>query len=201
MQINRKEFYKNYRKEFGRIRHKKTVATINEMLSTGEQRKVTIEQLAYILATAYHEARHRDKIFRYRFHDFFPIRERGENEYFITKYWKNKRVRKWLGNEDWRDAITYRGRGVVQVTGRYHYRRLRILDNPDKLLEIEFSVENMFNDMLDGKYTGKALTSYINKTKVDYVNARRVVNGRDKAQDIAIHALKFEKIIRVALDA
>lgn len=49
--------------------------------------------------------------------------------------------------------------------------------------------------MYSGIFTGKKITAYINKAKSDYVNARRVINGVDKAEVIAGHAEIFETIL------
>ncbi len=47
-----------------------------------------------------------------------------------------------------------------------------------------------------GAFTGKKLENYINTQSTDYVNARRVINGLDKADLIAGYAVKFEKEVR-----
>lgn len=47
--------------------------------------------------------------------------------------------------------------------------------------------------MTEGWFTGRKLSMYIHdQGLVDYVNCRRIINGTDKAAQIAEHALKFE---------
>ena len=57
---------------------------------------------------------------------FWPIREKydprlGAPAYFAKMYWDNLRVRHYLGNLTPKDAITYFGRGLIQVTGKDNY--------------------------------------------------------------------------------
>jgi hypothetical protein len=42
-----------------------------------------------------------------------------------------------------------------------------------------------------GAFTGRKITDYINPLQVDFVNARRCINGTDRAQDIARLAERF----------
>jgi hypothetical protein len=42
-----------------------------------------------------------------------------------------------------------------------------------------------------GAFTGRKITDYIDAQKTDFVNARRCINGLDRAQDIANMAMKY----------
>ena len=53
--------------------------------------------------------------------------------------------------------------------------------------------------MRTGMFTGRKLADYINPPKKDYVNARRIINGLDRAKTIGGCALDFEKILTAAL--
>jgi len=74
---------------------------------------------------------------------FAPIREYGENDYFIRHYWLNPNVRKMLGNQSEHDAYDYCGRGFIQLTGRANYEKaggalnLPLLSQPQLLLQPE----------------------------------------------------------------
>jgi hypothetical protein len=49
--------------------------------------------------------------------------------------------------------------------------------------------------MRAGAFTGKKLSDYISASKCDYTNARRIINGVDRADLIAGYAAKFERIL------
>src|SRR5690606_33625322 len=176
MTIDRATFYSEYRKEFGSIKTQGTVHTINSILTRAEREQTPVPHLAYMFATALHEARSA----QYRY-DFYPIMERGSYTYITNQYWKNTRVRGWLGNKSIEDAWNFRGRGLVQITGRTNYERFGIDKNPDAALNPDLAVSIMFEGMTKGIFTGKALRHYLNPEKKDYWNARRIINGTDKA--------------------
>lgn len=50
--------------------------------------------------------------------------------------------------------------------------------------------------MKAGVFTGHKLAGYINASGVDYVHARRIINGSDQQNLIASYAEKFEAILR-----
>jgi hypothetical protein len=52
--------------------------------------------------------------------------------------------------------------------------------------------------MLEGWFTGKRLADYIQGSRCDYLDARRIVNGMDRAAPIAGYARAFEAILRAA---
>jgi hypothetical protein len=49
--------------------------------------------------------------------------------------------------------------------------------------------------MEKGLYTGKKLSDYINQSRCDYVQSRRIINGMDRAKLIADYAVFFETIL------
>jgi putative chitinase len=48
----------------------------------------------------------------------------------------------------------------------------------------------MITGILKGLFTEKKLSDYLNKD-TDWINARRIINGLDKAELIAVYAKKF----------
>lgn len=54
----------------------------------------------------------------------------------------------------------------------------------------------MIWDMKEGIFTGKKLSDYISAAGIDYVEARKIINGSDQQQLIVGYARKFESILR-----
>lgn len=182
MAIRHDIFFTEYRRVFGAIKNQKTVEVLSSILiANDEVYKLPAEQLAYLLATAYHETGY----------DFVPKREYGTAQYFIKRYWTNIKVARRLGNDDSSEAVKYCGRGLVQITGETNYEKFGIADNPDKALETETAVKIIFEGMIKGIFTGKKLGDYYYKKVYNFVKARAIINGNDKALDIALHAENF----------
>ncbi len=130
------------------------------------------DQLAYVLATAWHETAH----------TMAPIAERGSRSYF-DKY----DGRGSLGNIERGDGYRYRGRGFVQITGRRNYALYGLADRPDDALKPEIAARIAIDGMVKGKFTGRKLADYFGDGKVDPVGARAIINGTDRARLIASH--------------
>lgn len=142
-----------------------------------------------------------------------PIYERGARSYF-DKYEPGTKLGKKLGNTTKGDGYRYRGRGLVQITGRDNYRRvgreinLDLEGNPDLALELKTAAKILVVGTMRGWFTGKGLGDYIDDVDDaddedlrEFMQARRTVNGQDKAEKIGRDALVFEKAIRAELAA
>lgn len=155
---------------------------------------------AYILATVYHETGGTMK----------PVRERGGPKYFFKMYdpgspdpdraKQAKRMGALPG-----DGVIYYGRGYVQITWRLNYRkfgkhlRIDLENNPDLALEPDNAHRILIDGMTLGMFTGKKLSDYLNDTKCDWVNARRIVNGLDCAEKIAFLAQEYYADLRAGV--
>lgn len=122
---------------------------------------------AYVLATVKHECANKWK----------PIKEYGYG----------------LGHP----YRPYFGRGLIQCTWRYNYKKyqdilkLPLVDNPDLLLRDDVSLFVLVHGMYYGVFTGKGFNDYTKPTENSFVDMRRIVNGTDRAQLIASYAHDF----------
>lgn len=99
-------------------------------------------------------------------------------------------------------GIAYYGRGYVQLTWLYNYKKFEKILNiplvaqPELDLTSTIAYQIMSHGMRNGSFTGVGLSKYINADKCDYVNARKVINGLDHAAEIAKVAEWFETVLR-----
>ncbi len=155
---------------------------------------------AYALATAYHETAGTMQ----------PIRERGSRSYFMRLYdvtGKNPARARAMGNTEEGDGALYNGRGFVQLTWKSNYEKARratgvdLVKNPDLAMTRELAAEIMLNGMVKGWFTGKGLADYMPDVEGSFhqfTQARRIINGTDKAQKIAREAQAFQYALRTA---
>jgi len=145
--------------------------------------------VAYVLGTAYHETG------RFRF-----MRE----IWGPTAAQRRYEGRTDLGNTVAGDGHKFLGRGFVQITGRRNYADwgkrlgLDLLKEPQLAEQPEIAARILVQGMVLGTFTGKKLQDYINSDGGDYVNARRIVNGTDKADLIAGYAERFAKALALS---
>lgn len=151
--------------------------TIDAVLNEIELQEITdIRQAAYIFATGYWEAYNPKKPTT----RFTPIKEFGGEAYLKSKPY-----------------YPYVGMGLSQLTWKDNYKKeaqrlgIDLVNHPELILEIPTAANSHVFCMKHGVYTGKKLSDYINDQKCDFVNARRIVNGKDKASEIAAIAQKF----------
>lgn len=155
------------------------VAIINALLARAA--RWSVGQLAYGLATAWHESRLR------------PIEEIGKGRGHA------------YGVANGSGKAPY-GRGLVQLTWHSNYVRaddeLRLngtlAADYDRALEPEIAVSILVRGMEEGWFTGRKLADMISSplgTHEEFVRARRIINGIDRAEMIADHADVFKSAL------
>lgn len=149
------------------------------IIKTGRKYGLLRNQLAYVLATTELETNY----------TFEPVRE----AYYLK-----------AGAEAYRKKLKYYpwyGRGFVQLTWEDNYKKagkrlgINLTSNPDKAMEPDIAAEVLVVGMLEGWFTGKKLSDYITLQRSDFLNARRIVNGMDRAKDIEALAKKWDKTL------
>lgn len=158
-------------------------------LNLGDTRQIIAEcerngllrtQIAYVLATAYWETAHTVE----------PV---------VEAFWKS---------EDWRKKnlryYPWHGRGYVQLTWERNYQvasdklGVDLIANPNGALNPDIACRVLVVGMIEGWFTGRKLTDYITEEKKDYRGARRMINGTDKAANIAAIAEEYETALGLA---
>ena len=195
---------------------------ISLILQACIQQDVTdVGQIAYILATAEHESR----FGAYDLRDFPRHNQMEEDpgidppKYVTAQQFRvdradyirrskahfNKKYNNDLGNQGGDDGYKYRGRGYVQLTGRGNYARVGnllkppvdLVKDPDSVLQPELAARIIVLGMKLGLFAqGEGLSYYINGEKRDFEGARAIVNGRDRAAEIAAIANIYFKELK-----
>lgn len=150
------------------------------IINYAKEKGVLRNQLAYILATAFHETAHTVK----------PVKE----AYYLkgkvkdVEAWRKKNLRYY----------PWYGRGHVQLTWKYNYEKARtklgvdFITNPDLVLVPVNSARIIVLGMVEGWFTGKKLSDYITIKNSDFLGARKIINGNDKAALIADYAKMYD---------
>lgn len=166
------------------------VEGITAILDAWERRFAPADRrwLAYILATAYHETAYTMQ----------PVRETlaqsdARAVEILEAAFATGRL-SWVRTPYWRpdqDGRCWLGRGLVQLTHKRNYEAMSALTgidlvaDPDRAMEMDAAVTILIEGMLQGSFTGHKLADHLNATTEDWVNARRIVNGTDRAEKLA----------------
>jgi hypothetical protein len=185
MRINRKAFYERIRSTIhkGSLSPEQVASYEAIFDAAGEAGISDSRHLAYALATTRGEVGS----------GMQPVREIG--------WGRGKRY----GLPDPVTGEVYYGRGFVQLTWADNYRsmgkRLRVdlHRNPDLALDAKIAARILIVGMVEGIFTGKKLSDYLNERTTDYRNARRIINLLDRADEFARLAELYERAIQAAL--
>jgi len=187
------------------------VEGIESILSAGSHLPIT--HLAYALTTAYGEtggkmqpisenlnytsAERLCTVWPSKFHNTVVARPYVRNPQGLANHVYGGK----LGNSEDGDGWKYRGRGLVQLTGKTNYEKIKrltgvdVVNNPDLALRTDVSAKALIVGIEHGIYTGKKASDYL---PGDYHNARRIINGTFEASKYAGYARAFEEALRIA---
>lgn len=182
--MNRTDFFLALRKNLF-VQHMKQsqVDGIDAILDEAERRKTPMRHLAYIFATTYHETAKTMQ----------PIEEYGKGK-------------KYAYGKPGKHGQSQHGRGFVQLTWDANYERAdkelglngALVKNFNLAMDLKIATRILFQGMEEGWFTGKKMSNYMDGALADYVGARRIINGTDKAAMIAGYANEFASCLILA---
>lgn len=188
--INRKSFFDTIRRTLfdGKLTAGQTAGIVS-ILDEWEAHHADkdLRWLSYILATVHHET---DRTMA-------PIEEYGKGK--GRKYGGHVMM---SGKAYTSDLPLYYGRGHVMLTWYENYEKfgrllhLDLLHHPELVLTMPVSIKILFIGMMDGLFTGKRLSDFLDSTESDWINARRIINSTDKATLIADYAMRYCAALR-----
>lgn len=185
------EGYALVRPLFGGSLTQKQVDGITRLLNACHDGEITMfEHVAYLLATVYHETAKA----------MHPVEE-SERSRRGRRY--NQQVKRSGLTYAYPKKVYY-GRGDVQLTWYENYKWLGqligvdLLTHPEKMLEPDTSAKVAVIGMKKGCFTGVKLDTYFNETRIDPVNARKIINGNDCDELIAKYYHVFLKALEVS---
>lgn len=150
--------------------------------------------LAYMLATTFHETAATMQ----------PVRETlASSDAAAVARLESAWARGHLGSVTtpyWRadgDGKSWFGRGLVQLTHKANYVAMScetgidLVADPGRAMEPEVAVTILFAGMEKGLFTGRRLADYFAGGRSDWINARRIINGLDRAAEVGALGRSF----------
>jgi putative chitinase len=201
--LNKAAFYAAFRTRLGPLSASQVRGTEHLLNAT---HGLPLAHQAYMLATAWHETAG----------TMLPIKERGGNAYFTKMYdvgGDRPKTCIAYGNTCAGDGPKHCGRGFVQLTWKVNYDKADaalakagliirgdLLANPDLAMLPDLAAYIMVEGMRDGWFTGKKLSTYLPDqgvaTRLQYMAARKIINGTDRDDLVEDYAQVFERALR-----
>jgi hypothetical protein len=156
-------------------------ASIQAIIQEAKRQGIQYDaQIAYILATVQHETAD----------SFQPVRE----SYYLGEP---------AAENDRRTLFyyPYYGRGYVQLTHDYNYRPystllgIDLVSDPDLVMRPDISLFILVDGMKRGVFTGLKLDDFISGSNLDFLHARKIINGMDQADLIQSYASNWHSQI------
>jgi hypothetical protein len=175
------------------IPSKETVVdNLNLILQTSDklENPLDVNQLAYILATVHWETHW----------GYWMV----EDEVYARDY----EGRTDLGNTEDGDGVKYRGRGFVQLTGRYNYQKftdilgIDLVNNPELAAQPEIAAQIAVHGMINGGFTNVKLSDFDQNGHFDFKGARAIVtHPSDHPDEIAEMAVQYAEYLAPLCEA
>lgn len=178
--MDRAKFYNTVRIKLGPL-NQSQINGFEAVLNATEGQPLA--HRAYSLATAWHETAR----------TMLPVRE----AYWLSEAWRKKNLRYY----------PWYGRGYVQITWKANYEKAdkelglggALLRNLDLAMSPNIAAKIMRRGMDQGWFTkiklSDCLPSSGTATREQYIKARKIINGKDKADLIEDYAQVFEKAL------
>ena len=185
------------RLHFGSLRQSQVdgFLTILDAVNDYDSDEISPSYFAYMLATTWHETGIFKRIGTKKIfiNSMQPVEEMGKGA--GRKYGRRVDID---GSAYSASLPIYYGRGYVQLTWLINYLRMKLklkidfINHPELALVPKNAADIMITGMLEGIFTTKSLSSFIHYgLYFEYIAARRIINGTDKDDDIAEHAVNF----------
>jgi putative chitinase len=151
--------------------------------------------LAYALGTSFHETAFTMQ----------PVREMGGDAYFFRMYDpkspdpRRAALARKMGAQPG-DGVIFHGRGFVQLTWRVNYQtmgrsfKVDLISSraaADRAMQPALAARILFKGMEDGLFTGKRFADFFARDRDDWEGARKIINGVDQKEAIAVYAKRF----------
>lgn len=146
---------------------------------------LTREQLAYLLATVWHETSGwcipiREGAWRYG-----PKYSDAAARAAVANLYAKGLIRRNYALPDPRTGKSYYGRGLVQITWYEEYKQIGdilgidLVSNPDRTLEWPIALDILYTGMIEGTFR-EGYSLEMVKTTDDWEDARNIINGDRK---------------------
>ena len=197
MAINRRFFFDNARLSLfdGSLRTSQ-VQGLTAILDKWETESPQADDrwLAYMLGTTHHETGRTMQPVRETFASSDAQAISRLNSAFRAGRLSWVRAPYWIPDSEGRSWL---GRGFVQITHKDNYRRLGdmigedLITDPTRAMNIDVALKIMFVGMREGAFTRKRLADFFSPGREDWRNARKIINGVERADLVASYARKY----------